>query len=79
MPKCREMTELSTDYLEHALGWRKRLGVRWHLALCSMCRAYYDQLAKTIRLLRGQPLPAPGPATEAQILAARPSNGGTTP
>jgi predicted anti-sigma-YlaC factor YlaD len=67
------MTELSTDYLEHALGWRARLAVRWHLALCSLCRAYYDQLAKTLRLLRDRPLAGPGEALEARILAARPT------
>jgi predicted anti-sigma-YlaC factor YlaD len=73
------MTELSTDYLEHTLGWRARIGVRWHLALCSMCRAYYDQLAKTLRLLRGRPLGAPDAATEVRLLAARPTDEGTPP
>lgn len=77
MPTCRDMTELSTDYFERALGWRARLAVRWHLALCSMCRAYYDQLAKTLRLLRGRPLAAPDTATEARLLASRPTDGET--
>jgi predicted anti-sigma-YlaC factor YlaD len=84
MPTCRDMTELSTDYLERTLGWRGRLGVRLHLAYCRMCRAYYDQLAKTARLLRGRPLDGPDAAAEARILAARPTDprptdGGTTP
>jgi predicted anti-sigma-YlaC factor YlaD len=73
------MTELSTDYLDQALGWRARLGVRFHLAICSMCRAYYDQVEKTLRLLRGRPLDGPGDAVEARILAARPTDRGTTP
>jgi predicted anti-sigma-YlaC factor YlaD len=79
MPKCRDMTELSTDYFEHTLRWQTWLGVRWHLALCSMCRAYYDQLAKTLRLLHGRPLGEPDPATEARLVAARPTDEGTTP
>jgi predicted anti-sigma-YlaC factor YlaD len=79
MPTCRDMTELSTAYLERTLGWRRRLGVRWHLALCSMCRAYYDQLAKTLRLLRGRPLAGPDAVTEARLLAARRIDEGTTP
>ena len=79
MPTCRDMTELSTDYLERTLGWRVRLGVRWHLAICSMCRAYYDQLAKTLRLLRGRPLEGPDAAVEARLLAMRPPDGGTPP
>jgi predicted anti-sigma-YlaC factor YlaD len=73
------MTELSTDYFENTLGLRRRLLVRLHLAMCSMCRAYYDQLAKTLRLLRGRPLGAPDAATEARLVAARPSEGGTAP
>ena len=77
MPKCREMTELSTDYLEHALSWRVRLAVRWHLVLCGMCRAYYDQLAKTLRLLRGRRLGGPEAAVEARLLAARDNHGET--
>jgi predicted anti-sigma-YlaC factor YlaD len=70
MPTCRDMTELSTSYLERSLGWRKRMAMRWHLALCSACRAYYDQLAKTLRLLRRLSLGAPDAALEARLLAA---------
>jgi predicted anti-sigma-YlaC factor YlaD len=72
MVSCRDMTELSTDYLERTLGWRARLRVRRHLAYCSMCRAYFDQVQKTLRLLRGRPLDGPGEAAEARILDARP-------
>ncbi len=79
MPTCRDMTELSTDYLERSLGWRARLAVRWHLAFCDMCRAYYDQVAKTVRLLRGRPLGGPAPDIETRILAASSINRGTAP
>jgi predicted anti-sigma-YlaC factor YlaD len=70
MPSCRDMTELSTGYLDRSLGWRTRIAMRWHLALCSRCRAYYDQLAKMLRLLRGLRLGAPDAALEARLLAA---------
>ncbi len=76
MPSCRDMTELSTDYLERTLGWRARLGARWHLALCGMCRAYYDQVGKTLRLLRGRALDGPGEAALARILSGRPPDPG---
>ena len=79
LPKCRDMTELSTDYAEGALSWRGRLGVRLHLAMCSMCRAYYDQLAKTRRFLRGRGLDAPDPHIEARLLASRPPPGANPP
>jgi len=69
--KCREVSELATDYMERALPWRLWLGVRLHLYLCSMCRAYLDQMRKTALLLRGQPLPPP-PAEVEERLTARP-------
>lgn len=78
MPTCRDMTELSTDYMERSLGWRTWFAVRKHLAICSRCRAYYDQLAKTVRLLRGRTLAEPDAATEARLLAARPNEEGPT-
>lgn len=70
------MTELSTDYLEGALPWPQRLAARWHLTICSVCRAYYDQIDKTRRLLRGRPLPGPSAEREAMLLAARGATGG---
>jgi hypothetical protein len=57
--KCRDVSELATDYMERALPWRQWLGVRLHLLLCDMCRAYIDQLRKTAALLRGRPLAEP--------------------
>jgi len=77
MPTCRDMTELSTGYLERTVGWRVRLAMRRHLAFCSMCRAYYDQLAKTLRLLHGRPLDGPDATVEARLLAMRPPDEGT--
>ena len=69
IPTCRDMSELVTDYLEHALPVRTWMGARWHLVLCPACRRYYDQMRQTIRLLAGGNLPPPGPATEASLLA----------
>ena len=51
MLKCREVTERASDLLEGGLPLRERLALRLHLALCSMCRAYLDQLRKTRALL----------------------------
>lgn len=71
LPRCRDMTELSTDYVEGALPWHVWLAARGHLLICSLCRAYYDQLAKTRRLLRGRALPGPSAEVETRLLAAR--------
>jgi anti-sigma factor RsiW len=59
---CRDVSELVTDYAEGTLPPRRRLAVRVHLFLCSMCRAYLDQMEKTRRLLAGRP---PSPPDEA--------------
>jgi hypothetical protein len=69
--KCREVSELATDYMEHALPVRQWLGVRFHLFLCDMCRAYIDQLRKTAALLHGRPLPPPPPEVEANLASAQ--------
>ena len=71
MLKCREVSELATDYMERALPVRQWLGVRVHLFLCSMCRAYIDQLRKTAALLHGRPLPPPPPEVQAHLAQGR--------
>lgn len=71
MPSCREMSELATDYMEGALGWRARFAAWRHLRACPMCRTYYDQLTKLQHLLRRGELPASAAEVEAVLLAAR--------
>jgi anti-sigma factor RsiW len=66
------VSEQATDYMEGALSLRRRLAMRWHLRQCSMCRAYLDQLRKTIALLAAGDLPPPAPETERELLAAVP-------
>ena len=69
IPTCRDMSELVTDYLEHALPPGAWVGARWHLVLCPACRRYYDQMRRTIRLLRGHGPPPPETAAESGMLA----------
>jgi anti-sigma factor RsiW len=76
MLKCRDISELATDYAEGALPLGRRLAVRFHLAFCRMCRAYIDQFEKTRRLLAGQALAAPPPEVENRLLSSlRPAHG----
>jgi len=45
MMSCRQVTRrIASDQLAGA-GWRSRLGVRLHLAMCRHCRRYAAQLA----------------------------------
>ena len=75
MLKCRDITERASDLLEGGLPLGERLALRLHLALCSMCRTYLDQLRKTRALLGRRALDAPDQATE-DALIARMTGGG---
>ena len=46
---CQELVELVTDYLEDRLPSSTRFRFDAHLAQCSGCRAYLEQMRQTIR------------------------------
>lgn len=48
MLTCQELTELVTDYLEGRLNLGERLRFRMHIAMCSDCRRYLDQMEQTV-------------------------------
>lgn len=48
---CQEMVELVTSYLEDTLSADDRRRIEAHLAGCSGCRAYLEQMRITLRLL----------------------------
>lgn len=48
---CEELVELVTSYLEQALAPPERVRFEEHLAECTGCRAYVDQMKHIIRLL----------------------------
>lgn len=66
---CRDVTEMTTDYLEHALPWRSRLAMKWHLAICSFCRRHLRQLRQTTQLLGDMPHPPVPAALEDRLVA----------
>jgi predicted anti-sigma-YlaC factor YlaD len=64
------MAELVTDYMEGGLTRRGWLAARVHLLLCGACRRYFDQMRRTIGLLRlGEPT-APASEVEDRVLRA---------
>ena len=67
---CRDVAELLTDYTEGRLGARRWIGVRWHLHICPMCRAFLAQLQATREIVARVGLAA-DPAGETRALAAR--------
>lgn len=70
MINCRQTTEaIASDQLIDA-GWRKRLSVRLHLAMCKHCRRYAKQMktvGTVVRSLFGQD-PPPRQKLEKDIL-----------
>jgi predicted anti-sigma-YlaC factor YlaD len=70
MLKCRDVSELASDYLDRTLPASVRLRTWLHLRACRMCRTYLDQLRKTTRLLRRGTLAPPDAAMEASLVAA---------
>ncbi|MCI0341708.1 MAG: zf-HC2 domain-containing protein [Planctomycetales bacterium] len=40
MLACREMTELTTDYLERQLSWWDRMRFLMHIGMCGACWEY---------------------------------------
>jgi predicted anti-sigma-YlaC factor YlaD len=47
---CKELVEVVTDYLEGSMPVDQRLLFEEHLAFCSWCRTYVEQMQDTIRL-----------------------------
>jgi predicted anti-sigma-YlaC factor YlaD len=62
------MSELVTDYMEHATPFRTRIAMWGHLWQCPACRRYFDQVRRTVRLLGSHRPPPPG--SEEDLLAA---------
>ena len=51
---CQQLVELITDYIEGVLPPAERAQFERHLAICSGCRTYLDQMQQMIRALGGE-------------------------
>ena len=45
---CRQLVELITDYLDDRMPVEQRLRFEQHIAYCSPCAAYLEQIRQTI-------------------------------
>lgn len=73
---CRDFVELTTDYLEGTLSAEQRLVVELHLATCSPCVDYLDQLRTTLRVMgKLGKSDVPAPVMESLVAAFRELNG----
>jgi hypothetical protein len=41
---CRKATRLISEAQDHPLGWRDRIALRVHLAMCDACTRYLGQI-----------------------------------
>jgi anti-sigma factor RsiW len=70
MLRCHEVADLASDHIDRALPFGRRLQMHLHLAICRACRAYVDQLRKTIGLIRGRAVGEPPPSVVAAVAEA---------
>ena len=50
---CRELVEVITEYFEGTLPEPDRMRFEAHLAVCSSCRRYLEQMRQTVDVLGG--------------------------
>jgi anti-sigma factor RsiW len=67
---CRELVELVTDYFEDALPPAERVRFEAHVAACSGCTRYVEQLRATIAAVGRLEPDAVPPDAEAALLDA---------
>jgi anti-sigma factor RsiW len=67
---CQELVELVTDYLEERLPAAERARFEAHLADCSACRTYLEQMRQTVQALGMLPEDSLSPAARDALLAA---------
>jgi anti-sigma factor RsiW len=67
---CQELVELVTDYLEGALPAELHERFERHIAHCSGCQAYLEQMHSTIRLTGALTTDALSPEAERTLLEA---------
>ena len=44
MLTCKDISKLISESLDRKLPLRKRIGVKFHLMMCSLCRTYNRQM-----------------------------------
>ncbi len=52
---CREVRDLSSDYIEDELDEESRKRISKHLAWCPPCSAFVNTLRATVNMLRSTP------------------------
>jgi len=73
MMSCKEVAEISSDYLEQELSAWRRFSLRLHILLCRQCRELVQGLRSLLNV--SSELRSPGDTARYEDLAARLSQG----
>ena len=73
MMSCKEVAELSSDYLEQELSALRRLSLRVHILLCRECRELVHGIRSLLNV--SSELKSPGDTARYEDLATRLSEG----
>jgi len=49
---CKDISELSDEYLDGELPFKRKLSVKLHLAICKNCRRYLNYLQLTVDVVK---------------------------
>lgn len=55
MMKCRDIAEMSGDYIDKNMPWHQYMAVRLHLVMCTHCRRFVSNMEKAIAYFRQLP------------------------
>jgi len=53
MLKCKEISQMSSDYLDKNLNWKEAFSLRIHIAMCKHCHRFVQHLRLTIECAKG--------------------------
>jgi len=67
LPSCKDITEESSNYLDHHLPLWRRIGFQIHLLMCVHCKRYVDQLKLTIATLGRIPAAEPPTVADSEV------------
>lgn len=70
MYQCKDIAEEVTNYIDGGLPLGKRIGLFYHLLICSCCRNYLQQIRSTISVITVS-RPKEDSETDTQLLAKR--------
>ncbi len=66
---CKELVELVTEYLENSLPLGEKAQFEAHLAVCTACRTYLEQMRQTVRTVGHLTEESLDPTTRDKLLA----------